>query len=360
MIKFHGKTFLIAVFLVISTIAVQAQYPDTMKIMTYNINAEGHGSGSYSDIATVINTIAPAIVGLQKLDSCNDRNSQYVLKYLGEQTAMNYTFAAAIPNYKGSTGSYGIGFLSNNAPLKVRKLSIPSGSASIEDRAALEIGITLAGEPVRVIVTHLAHGGEGIAARISQIQKIIPWIDSGGSQISPVIIMADYNSQPGDNAMKLFEQAGFVYVKGKNGEILDTTSGQGINHILYRPESRWKVVDAGNPSYTASNRNPVWALISLLNPVAAKQPQFQRAPLSECRTALTKGSIEYQLIAPATVSLHLYNSAGRNVRTILNYQRQNAGNQKMSINVCGLSEGIYYFMLSINRKTVIEKTAILH
>ena len=44
-----------------SAVYAGAQYSDTLKVMTYNINAESHGSGSYADIAEVINAINPDI-----------------------------------------------------------------------------------------------------------------------------------------------------------------------------------------------------------------------------------------------------------------------------------------------------------
>ena len=98
------------------------------------------------------------------------------------------------------------------------------------------------------------------------MQKIISWIDSISTD-DPVVIMADFNAKPDENSMKLLESAGYGYVKGSNGEILDISANQGINHILFRPSSRWSVIAAGNPACSASNRNPVWADIELLDPV---------------------------------------------------------------------------------------------
>jgi endonuclease/exonuclease/phosphatase family metal-dependent hydrolase len=67
--KFY--VFSIAILFVI--ISASAQYPPQIRIMTYNINAEKHGDGSYSDIIEVISAINPDICGLQKLDSCNSK-----------------------------------------------------------------------------------------------------------------------------------------------------------------------------------------------------------------------------------------------------------------------------------------------
>jgi endonuclease/exonuclease/phosphatase family metal-dependent hydrolase len=141
---------------------------------------------------------------------------------------------------------------------------LTAGSATFA-RAALEIGVTVAGEPVRVIVTHLDISGA--ATRTSEVQQIISWIDSGGARTIPAVIMADFNAQSTEACMTKLTDAGFVFLKTSTGVILDTA--QKINHILYRPENRWKVVDVGNPAYSASNRYPLWGLLSLLNPTGA-------------------------------------------------------------------------------------------
>jgi len=236
-----------------------AQFPARIKVMTYNINAEKHGSGSYSDISDVIREIDPDIAGFQKIDSCNDRNSSYVLGWLGEQTDRSAFYTPAIKNYNGSNGSYGVGFLTKEEPQSIRRLWIEHTSSE-QDRGVIELTVTLGGQKARIIVTHVAH--EGASYRTTQIKKIIEWIDSTGTD-DPVIIMADFNAAPTESSMKQFETAGFNYVKGADGTILDTTNG-GINHILYRPEPSWKLIDAGNPDYAASNRNPVWADIEIV------------------------------------------------------------------------------------------------
>lgn len=258
-LKFH---IIISLTLIMGRLCT-AQYSGKIRVMTYNINAEKHGSGVYTDIAEVINEIGPDIAGLQKIDSCNSRNPADVLQWLGEQTSCKIAYAPAIKNYENGEGSYGVGFLCRQSPLLNRKLWIEHTGGE-QDRAALQISITMGGENVRVIVTHLAH--EGVSYRTAQIKEIISWIDSI-SRDDPVIIMADFNAKPTESSMKILEAAGYGYVKGKNGEILDTSSNQGINHILFRPLSRWHVTDAGNPEYKASNRNPVWADLELLGVV---------------------------------------------------------------------------------------------
>jgi len=332
-----------------------AQYPVKIRVMTYNINAERHGSGSYKDIADVINEINPDIAGLQKLDSCNSRNPEDVLKWLGEQTACKTAYASVIKNFENSGGSYGIGFLSRQSPLSIRKLWIEH-TGKEQDRAALQIGITMGGENVRVIVTHLAH--EGSSYRSAQIQRIISWIDSVATD-DPVVIMADFNAKPDENSMKLLESAGYGYVKGSNGEILDTSANQGINHILFRPLSKWRVIGAGNPSYSASNRNPVWADIELLDPVIVSRADPALINYRKTFQIIKSDrSFYYELYSPASISITVFSFTGR--KCAEQHFQRSSGIHPISFDKFNLSDGLYRFVISTDGISIAENVMIIH
>ena len=318
--------------LLAAAVLCRAQYSGAVKFMTYNINAEAHGSGSYSDIAEVIKAIAPDINGLQKLDSCNTRNPAYVLQYLGEQEGMSYTFAAAQTGYGGGTGSYGIGFLSRHPPLSVRRLRIPKGSAS-EDRAALELGISLDGQPVRVVVTHLDFGTA--ANRTAQLRTLLAWMDSAGSASDPAVIMADFNAPSTESSMKVLTDAGFAFVKTAAGEILDTA--QKINHILYRPESRWTTLETGNPAYPASNRYPLWARLKLQ---PASEGAFAARPTRPSGFSVSGRSLVLRLNAAAPVSWALYDRQGRALSSWSGMKTLPAGRHVIPISRRASGEGL--------------------
>jgi endonuclease/exonuclease/phosphatase family metal-dependent hydrolase len=241
------------------TASAAAQYPAEVKFLSYNLwgyrNAET--PGGYDALATVINEIGPAISGHQEVDRANTRSKGLdVIAYLGERTGMHALFAPALRGWRG--GDYGEGLLAVHPPLSHRLFWVeePEG----EDRSAIEIGITMAGESVRVLTTHLAHENDAFAAH--QAREMLAWIDEGGGREIPMVIMGDFNSRPGDEAMSQYEAAGFVYVTDSSGQILDE-----IDHIMYRPADRWHVVEADKPTqYTASDHDPVWAILELLNP----------------------------------------------------------------------------------------------
>lgn len=343
MFKHSGVSVSGALFFLCATVA-NAQYSDTLKVMTYNINAESHGSGSYADIAEVINAINPDINGLQKLDSCNSRNSSYVLQYLGEQTGMNYTFAAAIENYNGGTGSYGIGFLSDSAALSSRRLQM---SGSSESRAALEIGIKMNGEAVRVIVTHL--DPTSTSTRTSELKSIVTWLDSTGNADIPAIIMADFNAKSTESSMNVLTDEGFVFVKDDAGDVLDTA--QKINHILYRPESRWNVLHTGNPAYSASNRYPLWATLRLLPFGSTSISETQPPEISGIR--ITGRNIELSLSQASEVSATLYGTDGKILSTIFAKGKLSAGEHSFAIPRS--IHGIAILKATVNGKPALQK-----
>ncbi len=235
------------------------QYPAQVKFLSYNLwgyrNAET--PGGYDSLAAVINEIAPTISGHQEVDRANTRSRGIdVIAYLGERTGMYSLFAPALKGWR--EGDYGEGLLATFPPLSHRLfwLEEPKG----EDRSTIEIDITMAGERVRVLTTHLAHENDAFAAH--QAREMMAWINEGGGAEIPMVIMGDFNSPPGDEAMRQYEEAGFVYVRNSSGQILDE-----IDHIMYRPTERWRVVLADKPTqYTASDHDPVWAILELLNP----------------------------------------------------------------------------------------------
>jgi endonuclease/exonuclease/phosphatase family metal-dependent hydrolase len=325
---------LIIVTLLVSFIF--AQYPSTIKVMTYNINAEKNGPDSYGEVANVIKAINPGICGLQKIDSCATLDTLDVSKWLGAKTGKVNTFAVAVKNYKSSKGSYGVAFLSNDTPLSVRRLWIEHTQSEM-DRGVLEIGITMGGEKARIIVTHVAHEGE--TYRTAQIKKIISWIDSV-SKDDPVIIMADFNAAPTESSMKQFETAGYSYVKGKNGAVLDTSTGQKINHILYRPQNRWQVVDAGNPAYAnVSNRNPVWADMKLVPTTGVLENTTMHNDISAIH--YHGNTIQYFVKNNGLVSIALFNLTGKKIVDLVENQFKNCGVYSININSSRYTTGLY-------------------
>jgi endonuclease/exonuclease/phosphatase family metal-dependent hydrolase len=348
MINALCKAGVLTSVIALSAISIHAQYGDTVKIMTYNINYETNKNTQYDGIISVIKEINPTIAGLQKLDSCMGTGSNpcYVAKLIGDQTNMSYTFVTADPK------EYGDGFLTKQPPKSVRKILL-TGSATYP-RAALEIGVTVGGEPVRVIVTHLDLSA---ANRTSEMKQIISWMDSGGAKTIPAVIMADFNAGPTEDCMTQLTDVGFVFLKTSTGAILDTA--QKINHILYRPENRWKIVDIGNPKYAASNRYPLWGLMSLLNPVNTTRSDLGFVNTQNEKLVRISGrTITYNLPHPSIVSMQLIDARGRIAGFLIREQKRNAGTYSIDFNRKKLTSGIYFICLNINGIAVVENIPV--
>lgn len=120
------KAFLLILFLFSGyTLKANSQKDNTLRMMSYNIhNAIGlDGVTDCQRIADVINKVAPDVVAIQELDSVTGRsNHTDILQKIAEQTRMHRTFATAI-DYDG--GKYGIGMLSKEKPLSVRRMALP-------------------------------------------------------------------------------------------------------------------------------------------------------------------------------------------------------------------------------------------
>lgn len=337
-------------FMVSAAMLSNAQYPDTVKIMTYNINYESNKNTQYDGIITVIKEINPTIAGLQKLDSCMGTvsNPCYVANLIGDQTNMSYEFVTGDPQ------SYGDGFLSKQPPKSVRKIKL-SGSATIP-RAALEIGVTVGGEPVRVIVTHLDLSA---ANRTSEMKQIIAWMDSGGAKTIPAVIMADFNAGPTEDCMTQLTNVGFVFLKTSTGVILDTA--QKINHILYRPENRWSIVSVGNPAYAASNRYPLWAQMKLLNPVQTLAPSTE-VPKNAIRgsVGIAGGRVGIHVKEASRVSLDLFDCSGRKIGALVKDRMLSAGTYAFPLPKGGFANGMAVVAARINGSILTKKIVLSH
>lgn len=103
---------------------------NVVRIMSYNVhNCKGTDNEfNYDRIANIIDDVKPDVVSLQELDSVTTRNNGvFALKKLSELTAMHYLFAPAI-SLQG--GSYGIGMLSKERPIKYQTISLPGREES--------------------------------------------------------------------------------------------------------------------------------------------------------------------------------------------------------------------------------------
>jgi endonuclease/exonuclease/phosphatase family metal-dependent hydrolase len=164
-----------------------------IRAMSYNIR-NGTGMDNITDygrIAQVINSVAPDVVALQELDSVTSRSKGAdVLSILASQTGMNAVFCAAIPL---GGGKYGIGILSKEKPLSVRKIALPGTE---EKRACLLLEF-------KDYVYGCTHFSLTEADRLTSVGMIN---EAVASYDKPVVLAGDMNASPQSSVMQRFAQ----------------------------------------------------------------------------------------------------------------------------------------------------------
>lgn len=186
-----------------------------LRVMTYNVR---HCTGLKGDLnlqrtAAVIERYHPDFVALQELDSCAARSKGLdELRLLGEQTLMRPTYAAAISltgvansdkagerlqdkdKQPQRTGRYGVGLLSKERPMSVKRIKMPSRD---EDRVLLVCEF----KDVVVSVTHLSLLEDERPAMVDSI------IHEAAHWRKPFIIMGDLNAHPDSPEIKKLGEA---------------------------------------------------------------------------------------------------------------------------------------------------------
>jgi endonuclease/exonuclease/phosphatase family metal-dependent hydrolase len=171
----------------------QPQPPDSLRVLTYNIQ-QGYspaGRRSYADQLAVIRSLDPDLIGLQETD---------VARFAGGNADVVRTFSAALNMYvyygpKTVTGTFGITLLSRY-PLQNPHTFFMYSAA--EQTAAIQAEITVKGKTYQILVTHLGNGGPLI-----QQQQVLVRL----AGLQNVIAMGDYNFDQKTDQYKLTTQS---------------------------------------------------------------------------------------------------------------------------------------------------------
>lgn len=151
-----------------------------VKFMSYNIR-NGRGADDVQDlgrIAEVIGRVAPDVVALQEVDSVTGRmNGRFIPEELGRMTGMHARFCRAI-DYDG--GAYGVGLLSRDEPLAVRRIPLPG-------REEARVLFVAEFPGYVVCVTHLSLTPEDQRASLPIIRTVTDTCRK------PVLLAGDFN-----------------------------------------------------------------------------------------------------------------------------------------------------------------------
>ena len=116
------KRYLLLFSIFVLPLCVYSQ--DYLRLMTYNVHI-AKGLDEKRDVQRIANIIleaAPDVVAVQEVDSMTPRNFSHQLGELAMRTRMHAIFAPAIHT---GIGRYGIGVLSRERPLKVKRIALP-------------------------------------------------------------------------------------------------------------------------------------------------------------------------------------------------------------------------------------------
>ena len=186
------RKFVVLVTLLLGMALSSLAQNQQLKIMTYNVR---HCAGmdlvvDYDRTATVISQQQPDVVALQELDSMTGRSGHRdQLDELASRTGYHPIFGAAI-DFDG--GQYGVGILSHEIPLSIRRIPLPGE----EPRVLLVVEL----EDYVIACTHLDLEE---AQRMASVPLIV---DEAQRWQKPFLLVGDWNDEPGSELLELMTQ----------------------------------------------------------------------------------------------------------------------------------------------------------
>jgi endonuclease/exonuclease/phosphatase family metal-dependent hydrolase len=161
--------------------------PDCLRIASYNVHrcVGMDGRSDASRVAQVIHEIGCDTVGLQEVDNQPDRaHDSMQLDFLANATQMEPVAGHTIVRHEGHFGN---ALLTRRPVLAVRRHVLTFSNR--EPRNALDVDLDVAGQVVRVIVTHL---GLWPAERRHQVKALLRLLLAIPTH-QPAVVLGDIN-----------------------------------------------------------------------------------------------------------------------------------------------------------------------
>jgi endonuclease/exonuclease/phosphatase family metal-dependent hydrolase len=233
---------------------------DTVRVLSYNIR---HGAGMDGRVdlertADVIRALAPDVVLLQEVDSCTARAGGVdQARSLADLTELPHHVFGRFMEYDG--GAYGMAILSVTPIVEQRNAALPGDT---EPRSALAARVRPTPSAPELVFVGI-HLYRTEAERFEQARRII---DIFGEETAPVLLVGDFNSQPGDGVMRLL--GGEWKLPSKPADDRRTWPADvprvEIDHGMYRPEESIEVLDYRViDERVASDHRPVLLVITV-------------------------------------------------------------------------------------------------
>lgn len=241
-----------------ATAQTPIQENNQLRIMSYNVrNGNGlDGTRSYRRIGDAIRKQRPQYVAIQEVDSMTGRSGHRdVLKELAIESGLYPTFGKAI-SFDG--GSYGVGILSAERPLSVRRIALPGR----EEKRTLLIA-----EFERFVFgcMHLSLTEADQLASLPIIrQEVKRWN-------KPVVLAGDWNTEPGSQFINDFSKDFQIVTSPKQFTFPADQPTDCIDYIaIYKPgmASLVKRTAYVVNEPKASDHRPVFSLLQFKIPAA--------------------------------------------------------------------------------------------
>jgi len=245
--------------------SMPVQEKNSIRLMSYNVrNARGLDDiTDYRRIADVIHSANPDIIAVQELDSVTERRNRInVLDVLSRKTLMFSTYAASI-DYQG--GKYGLGILSREKPLSVRRIALPG-----REEARILLIVELEGYYFGC--THISLNEEDRMESVKIIEQEAAKLDK------PFFLAGDMNGSPDSPEQKAMNESFTSLISPKENTFPADDPNICIDYIYgYKGMENWsRLTNRGVISEkVASDHRPLYVEVRLH---AAKDEIFRTKP----------------------------------------------------------------------------------
>lgn len=229
----------------------------TLRVLCYNIH---HGEGTDAQVnlprqAEVIRRVQPDLVALQEVDDRTERTGRVdQTGELARLTGLQGRFARQI-DYEG--GRYGQAILSR-APLSDISVHWLPGMPPREQRIAAAVDVTVDGQPLTFVTTHLHHqNGEFREQQAARLNTLF------ADAQHPVILAGDLNAEPDSRPLQILrEQWSVASAQQPLRTFPAAEPTKQIDFVLYRPAERLRVLSAEVlPEPVASDHRPLLVVL---------------------------------------------------------------------------------------------------
>ena len=210
---------------------------DSVRVLVFNMHAgkDAAGKANIADVGQIVRTSGADIVLLQEVDRGTNRSGKVdQLQGLVEATGFRSTFGQSL-DYDG--GQYGIAALSRGGfiysetiPLPVKPIQERAGGSHEPRVALLGVAIAPTGR-LQTVNTHL-DASPTDAYRLQEIAGILNVVRARLSDVTPVLLGGDLNSEPDSAVVRRLRDAGLRDAWAECGR------GDGLTYPADRPVKR--------------------------------------------------------------------------------------------------------------------------